>query len=105
MASIKISDLNFFAELDTSGYNLFVDSESFLDELSESDLVTINGGYLFPYPPQNNRHDTTKLFSQIRKDTLAMNGYFQIKISPIMETVMNNKARNKLDKFGMLTKL
>ena len=33
MASIKISDLS-------------VDSESFLDELSESDLVTVNGGFL-----------------------------------------------------------
>lgn len=38
MASIKISDLR------PSGFNLFVDSESFLDELSESDLATINGG-------------------------------------------------------------
>jgi bacteriocin-like protein len=33
MASIKISDLS-------------VDSESFLDELNESDLATINGGFL-----------------------------------------------------------
>jgi hypothetical protein len=33
MASIKISDLS-------------VDSESFLNELSESDLTTINGGIL-----------------------------------------------------------
>jgi bacteriocin-like protein len=32
MASIRISDLS-------------VDSESFLDELSESDLATINGGF------------------------------------------------------------
>jgi lactobin A/cerein 7B family class IIb bacteriocin len=33
MASIKISDF-------------YVDSESFLDELKESDLATINGGFL-----------------------------------------------------------
>jgi bacteriocin-like protein len=41
MASIKISDLC------PSEFNLSVDSESFLDELSESDLATINGGFPF----------------------------------------------------------
>jgi hypothetical protein len=41
MASIKISDLG------ASEVSLFVDSESFLDELSNSDLATIKGGSLF----------------------------------------------------------
>jgi lactobin A/cerein 7B family class IIb bacteriocin len=38
MASIKISDLH------PSGFDLFGDSESFLDELNDNDLATINGG-------------------------------------------------------------
>jgi hypothetical protein len=38
MASIKISDLR------PSGLDLFGDSESFLDDLSDNDLATINGG-------------------------------------------------------------
>ncbi len=38
MASIKISDLR------PSGLDLFGDSESFLDELNDNDLATINGG-------------------------------------------------------------
>jgi bacteriocin-like protein len=38
MASIKIYDLC------SSEFNLSVDSESFLEELSESDLATIKGG-------------------------------------------------------------
>jgi hypothetical protein len=38
MASIKISDLR------PSGCDLFGDSESFLDDLSDNDLATINGG-------------------------------------------------------------
>jgi len=42
MASIKISDLC------ASEFNLSVDSESFLDELSERDLATIKGG-ISPY--------------------------------------------------------
>jgi len=45
MASIKISDLR------PSGFDLFGDSESFLDELSDSDLATINGGYITPFGP------------------------------------------------------
>lgn len=40
MASIKIYDLC------PSGSDLSVNSESFLDELSESDLASINGGIL-----------------------------------------------------------
>ena len=38
MASIKISDLNI------SGSSLFMDSESFLDELSYDDLTGVKGG-------------------------------------------------------------
>jgi len=38
MASIKISDLR------PSDFDSFVDSESFLNDLSDSDLATINGG-------------------------------------------------------------
>jgi hypothetical protein len=38
MASIKISDLR------PSGFDLLGDSESFLDDLSDNDLATINGG-------------------------------------------------------------
>jgi hypothetical protein len=38
MASIKISDLR------PSGLDLFVDSESFLNDLSDSDLANTNGG-------------------------------------------------------------
>jgi hypothetical protein len=38
MASIKISDLR------PSGFDLFGDSESFLDDLSDNDLATVNGG-------------------------------------------------------------
>jgi bacteriocin-like protein len=38
MASIKISDLSL------SDFNLSVDSENFLEELSDSDLATIKGG-------------------------------------------------------------
>ncbi|AFZ59461.1 hypothetical protein H6G54_07845 [Anabaena cylindrica FACHB-243] len=38
MASIKISDLR------PSGLDLFVDSESFLNDLNDSDLATTNGG-------------------------------------------------------------
>ena len=38
MASIKISDLR------PSGLELFVDSESFLNDLSDSDLTMTNGG-------------------------------------------------------------
>jgi hypothetical protein len=38
MASIKISDLR------PSGLDLFGDSESFLNDLSDNDLATINGG-------------------------------------------------------------
>jgi hypothetical protein len=37
MASIKISDLR------PSGLDLFGDSESFLDDLSDNDLATITG--------------------------------------------------------------
>jgi hypothetical protein len=40
MASIKISDLC------TSESSLSVDSESFLDELSKSDLTTTKGGHV-----------------------------------------------------------
>jgi hypothetical protein len=49
MASIKISDLR------PSGLDLFGDSESFLDDLSDNDLATINGaswyelGYVIGY--------------------------------------------------------
>ncbi len=39
MASIIISDLR------PSGFDLFGDSESFLDDLSDNDLATINGGF------------------------------------------------------------
>lgn len=42
MSSIKISDLC------ASKSNLSVDSESFLDELNESDLATIKGGMRMP---------------------------------------------------------
>ncbi len=42
MASIKICDLC------SSEFNLSADSESFLDELNESDLASINGGILIP---------------------------------------------------------
>jgi hypothetical protein len=38
MASIKISDLR------PSDFDLLGDSESFLDDLSDNDLATINGG-------------------------------------------------------------
>jgi len=38
MASIKISDLR------PSGCDLLGDSKSFLDDLSDNDLATINGG-------------------------------------------------------------
>ncbi|AFZ59459.1 hypothetical protein H6G54_07835 [Anabaena cylindrica FACHB-243] len=38
MASIKISDLR------PSGLDLFVDSESFLNDLNDSDLAATNGG-------------------------------------------------------------
>lgn len=38
MASIKISDLR------PSGFDLLGDSESFLDDLSDNDLATMNGG-------------------------------------------------------------
>jgi hypothetical protein len=38
MASVKISDLR------PSGFDLLGDSESFLDDLSDNDLATINGG-------------------------------------------------------------
>jgi bacteriocin-like protein len=38
MASIKISDLR------PSGFDSFVDSKSFLKNLSDSDLAAINGG-------------------------------------------------------------
>jgi lactobin A/cerein 7B family class IIb bacteriocin len=40
MASIKICDLC------SSEFNLSADSESFLDELNESDLASINGGII-----------------------------------------------------------
>jgi hypothetical protein len=40
MASIKISDLR------PSDFDSFVDSESFLNDLSDNDLATINGGFL-----------------------------------------------------------
>jgi len=49
MASIKISDLR------PSGLDLFGDSESYLDDLSDNDLATINGaswyelGYVIGY--------------------------------------------------------
>jgi bacteriocin-like protein len=38
MASIKISELR------PSDFDFFGDSESFLDDLSDKDLATINGG-------------------------------------------------------------
>jgi hypothetical protein len=38
MASIKISDLR------PSGFDSFVNSKSFLNDLSDSDLATIKGG-------------------------------------------------------------
>jgi hypothetical protein len=38
MASIKISDLL------PSDFDMFGDAESFLDDLSDNDLATINGG-------------------------------------------------------------
>ncbi len=38
MAAITISDLR------PSGFDLFVDSESFLNDLNDSDLATTNGG-------------------------------------------------------------
>jgi len=41
MASIEISDLR------PSGLDLFGDSESFLDDLSDNDLATINGGFWY----------------------------------------------------------
>jgi hypothetical protein len=43
MASIKISDLR------PSDFDLLGDSESFLDDLSDNDLATINGGKLKDY--------------------------------------------------------
>ncbi|XHR81067.1 MAG: hypothetical protein ACFKPT_22905 [Gloeotrichia echinulata GP01] len=46
MATIKIEHLSI------TGSELFSDSESYLDQLSESDTLSIQGGTSYPWPPR-----------------------------------------------------